>query len=325
MGRLLFITSGPIGDAVLSTGALEHARRRLGGSPRVVVACGPAPAPLFAGVPNLERVIVLKKQPLALHWAGLWARLVGKRFDLAVDLRASAVTALLSVRERWRVRPTPLPGEHKCAAIARALGLHEPLSPRLHVTPAAVAAALAAAPAGERFWAVGPGAKFPGKRWPLERFEALALRLMGEGGPLEGARMLALGSGEEAGLCESLAERLRAQGLQATSLAGKLDLLAAAALLARAQLFVGNDSGLMHGAAAARAPTLGLFGPSDERVYAPFGVNAVALRGPTPYDALRAAGWSEADPRSLLEDLTVDRVEVSARRLLMGGRDGRNL
>jgi ADP-heptose:LPS heptosyltransferase len=56
------------------------------------------------------------------------------------------------------------------------------------------------------------------------------------------------------------------------------DLLTTAAEMARAELFVGNDSGMMHLAAAAGAPTLGLFGPTDERLYGPWGDRTASVR-----------------------------------------------
>src|SRR4051812_47715695 len=58
--KLLFVTSTRIGDAVLSTGLLDHLVTRHPGI-RVTVACGVATGPLFAAVPGLDRVIVLDK------------------------------------------------------------------------------------------------------------------------------------------------------------------------------------------------------------------------------------------------------------------------
>ena len=60
-------------------------------------------------------------------------------------------------------------------------------------------------------------------------------------------------------------------------LVGSLTLPEAAAVLAGVSLFLGNDSGLMHLAAAAGAPTLGLFGMSPANEYAPFGPHAAAV------------------------------------------------
>ncbi|MCG8512385.1 MAG: glycosyltransferase family 9 protein, partial [Rhodospirillales bacterium] len=53
--RILFITSNRIGDAVLSTGVLGHLLETYPKA-RITIACGPAPAPLFRAVPNLDRL-----------------------------------------------------------------------------------------------------------------------------------------------------------------------------------------------------------------------------------------------------------------------------
>lgn len=298
VAHLLFLTSGPIGDCVLSTGVLEWGRRRLGGAPDVTIVCGPAAAPLFRAVPGLKRVAPLRKRPVGLHWPLLWATLAGESFDLVLDVRGSLLGLALSTRARLRGRPRG--GDHKLAQLARCVGASAPLSPLVHLDPAAHAAA---APFGAPMLVLGPGGKFPGKRWPAARFVELAERL--------GAAPLVLGGPGEEALC---AEVARASG--GRSLCGELDLLGAAALLSRARLFVGNDSGLMHLAAAMGAPTLGLFGPSNARLYGPFGRQAAALRGGRTFEELCAAGWDEAAPESLLMDLSVAQVEAKARALL---------
>jgi ADP-heptose:LPS heptosyltransferase len=72
----------------------------------------------------------------------------------------------------------------------------------------------------------------------------------------------------------------------AIDLVGALSVPEAAACLARCMLFVGNDSGLMHLAAAAGTPTLGLFGPTPAAEYAPAGrCTAVALAEGPPGNA----------------------------------------
>ena len=62
MKHLLFITATRVGDAVLSTGVLNHFIEMNPGM-RVTLACGPAAAPLFEAVPGLERLVVLEKLP----------------------------------------------------------------------------------------------------------------------------------------------------------------------------------------------------------------------------------------------------------------------
>jgi heptosyltransferase-3 len=82
----------------------------------------------------------------------------------------------------------------------------------------------------------------------------------------------------------TLAAPLLAALPEAVDLVGRLSLPEVAACLARAALFVGNDSGLMHLAAAAGAPTLGLFGPTDATEYGPAGARARAVVGRTMSD-----------------------------------------
>jgi ADP-heptose:LPS heptosyltransferase len=127
-----------------------------------------------------------------------------------------------------------------------------------------------------------------------------------------------LGGPEDARANAEIAASLTTDAIPALDLAGRLDLLACAALLERATLFVGNDSGLMHIAAASGAPTLGLFGPSDERVYGPWGPRARALRG-RAYAEIMAIGYMPSIDRSLMDDVTVDAAEDAARELLQAG------
>ncbi len=116
------------------------------------------------------------------------------------------------------------------------------------------------------FLALHPGSGSPAKSWPADRFAALAARLAG------GARILVvLGPAEEDQRWD------RDPGVV---VARDLPLRTLGALLSRAGLFVGNDSGVSHLAAAAGAPTLALFGPTDPALWAPVGHSVRWLRAP---------------------------------------------
>ena len=58
------------------------------------------------------------------------------------------------------------------------------------------------------------------------------------------------------------------------------DLLVVAAMLARCDLFIGNDSGLMHIAAATGLPTMALFGPTNPNHFGPWGEKSCVLEAP---------------------------------------------
>ncbi|MGH6719681.1 MAG: glycosyltransferase family 9 protein, partial [Alphaproteobacteria bacterium] len=120
---------------------------------------------------------------------------------------------------------------------------------------------------------------------------------------------------------ETLAARPIAEALPgAVDLVGRTTLLEAAAVLTRAALFVGNDSGLMHVAAAAGAPTVGLFGPSRAEHYGPRGARAVAVRTPIPYERLFPPGYDRHTTPSLMTSLEVPPVLAACQRLLASCR-----
>ncbi len=313
MTQLLFITSNRIGDAVLSTAALEEARTRLR-DPAVTIVSGPLPAPLFRAVPGVKAIVTMDKRHG--RWSQLWTQLRRDRYDLAVDLRGSLVTIGLSARRRIIHRKSQVL-RHKLEELAALMGKPALPAPRLHLDAKALADAAGLVGDGSLL-VLGAGANFIGKRWPLERFALLARRLTGRNGAMAGARTVLLGAPSDAAINGEIAASLSAMGLDVRNAAGGIDLLACAAVLARATLFVGNDSGLMHISAAMGAPTLGLFGPSDERVYGPTGPRARAIRG-RDYEAIMSVGYMPLIEHTLMEDLTVDAVEAAARDILASG------
>ena len=119
-----------------------------------------------------------------------------------------------------------------------------------------------------------------------------------ERGPLPGAVPVVFAGPGEAE--RAMAELLLAALPDAIDLVGRLSLPEVAACLARCALFVGNDSGLMHLAAAAGAPTLGLFGPTPAEEYAPAGVSAAAV----------------VSASTLMQDLSVEAALAAATRLV---------
>lgn len=273
---ILFITSNRLGDAVLTTGLLGHLVDTRPEA-RFTIACGPIPAPLFRAVPRLADLIALPKRRWAGHWLTLWRRTVGRRWGLVVDLRDSAVSRLIRADRRAVYRMSGQ-GLHKVEDLGRLFRLTPPPSPRLWLDDAARAEAAARLGGPGPFLAVGPAANWPGKEWPADRFAELADRLTGPAGPLAGARTLVLaGPGEEA-RCRPVLDRLGPD--RAVDLVGRTDPLLAGACLARARLYIGNDSGLMHLAAAAGTPTLGLFGPTPADIYGPWGPHAALVLAP---------------------------------------------
>jgi heptosyltransferase III len=308
---ILFVTATRIGDAVLSTGLLAYLVDRYPGA-RLTIAAGPVAAPLFEAVPALERLVIIEKRRWSLHWLPLYAAVARRRWDLVVDLRGSALAWLLRAGER-RVMAKGDAGEHRVRQLGRLFDLDPPPSPLLWTAPGHEHAAAALIPAGSPVLAIGPAANWRGKQWRGKRFAELARRLTKPGGLLPGARVAVLAAGHERGQALPLLDAIP-QGRR-IDLVGQVDLLTAAAVLRRCVLFIGNDTGLMHIAAAGATPTLGLFGPSPSRQYAPWGPRADFVCSADPPHTMFGPGFDHRTTGTLMDGLSVDAAEMATRRL----------
>lgn len=267
--RILFISATRLGDAVLSTGLLDHLLRQHPRA-RFTVACGPVAAEVFARMPRRDRTLVMDKRRFDLHWLTLWRQVVTTVWDLVVDLRGSAISFMVPARRRLILRGGRRPG-HKIEQLAALFGLQPAPLPVSWVAAEDTARAAGLLPGAGPFIGIGPTANWSGKIWPAERFVALFHALAGR---MPGAIPVVFAGPGEAE--RAMAAPVLAALPGAIDLGGQLSLPAASACLARCALFIGNDSGLMHLAAAAGVPTLGLFGPTPAREYGPAGRRAAA-------------------------------------------------
>jgi lipopolysaccharide export system permease protein len=311
--RILFITSTRLGDAVLSTGVLARLLADHKDA-EVTIVCGVLPAPIFRAVPGLKRLIPVEKRRFAQHWIKVFLEVFATRWDVFFDMRNVGIMHFIRARKAYRYRRA---GEeiHKVEEVARLIGA-PPIAPRLWIDARARAEATVLLGPARGFLALGPTAGNPHKEWALERFAELAQRLTAPGGALPGAAIAVFASAKEAARLPRFLAALPAD--RRIDLSGRTDPLSAAACLERAALYVGNDSGLMHIAAATGIPTLGLFGTGTPAVYRPWGERAAFIDRRLA-DPERFALERSADPAQLakvMSLLTVDEVEAAVLRLL---------
>jgi ADP-heptose:LPS heptosyltransferase len=316
---ILFVAPSRIGDAVLCSGLLKRLADEIPNA-AFTIAAGPISAPLFRDLPGLQRLVVVEKEKGGGHWLKLWRQTRGRRWGLIVDMRGSGLAGMLSARKRAVYKRREDGGEpvHKVIEAARVLNVEdEPPSPHLFVSPETQAAADALLRLDKHptapILAMGPSANWSGKAWPPERFAVAAAELLDSDGPLADGRLLLLGSDDDKETSRTVKHAVPRP--RVIDLTGQVDLLTAFAALKRARLYVGNDSGLMHMAAAAGVPTLGLFGPSDERLYGPWGRYTRALRGPRDFETFKKLDPNLNQPLNHMGDLSVDTVLNAAKRL----------
>jgi len=172
----------------------------------------------------------------------------------------------------------------------------------------------------------GSGGYSIARRWAPERFAQLADTLFHD----VGGQLIIMGGPEETELHQQIMGMMRS-GMPVRSFAGKGNIRVAAAILEQADLFVGNDSGLMHLAVAVGIPTVAIFGLTNSDAWGPYtggttGQQALVVKLDLPCMPCFYRGHDLGTPegcmtRDCLAMLGVDPVATASRRLL---RESRN-
>lgn len=167
--------------------------------------------------------------------------------------------------------------------------------------------------------AVAPGSGARRKNWPLALYYELSRALSWE----YGLRVAWLAGPAEREMLPYLGPLAKAQG---QLLLTNLPLARLAQVLSRCRLYIGNDSGLTHLAAAVAGPeVLALFGPTDPRVWAPLGPRVRTLRAPCPQAPEAVEATIPGSETSGLKSLSPETVLAAAAQMLASlgdvGRD----
>jgi heptosyltransferase III len=293
--RIAIIRLRSLGDCVLTTPALSLLKQ-VRPDLRIAIVVEQAFAPLFAGNPDLESVLAPSVSEIS-RW----------RPHFALNLHGGSTSIRLTVASRaalragfahFRFRPIyniRIPRAQEILNVDRKVHTAEHLASAIFFLGAPVSeiprARLFAKPASRpRPYAVlHPMASTPDKTWPHSNFLAIADHI---------ERRLGLEPVFIAGPGESLAAFNRYTSMEGASLEEIKSLLAGAAL------FVGNDSGPAHMAAAFGLPVVVLFGSSDPDIWCPWQTESVVLTAPAGITSIGVTEVVEAIDKVLVAQPT---------------------
>jgi heptosyltransferase-2 len=296
-----------VGDAVMSIPALEEIRNSRADA-EISILARPAVAALLSGQPFMDRILEYDFRGKHRGWLGrerLIRQLRADKFDCAVLFQNAFEAAWLAWRAGIPQRigyardargallsnavRVPQPGEippHESSYYLELLRRAGWIETRGEIRPIRLKIAEAAresaemtlhrAGARDAEWrcAIAPGASYgAAKCWPPERFASLADRLISECG----ADVIFFGTPEERQIIARICEKMKSRAI---SLAGETSIGDLAALFSACSMFIGNDSGAMHVAAAAGIPVVGIFGSTDPEGTAPVTQQFSLIREP---------------------------------------------
>lgn len=309
--RLVIIKPCCIGDVVMATPLLNAVRAHYPYA-KITFAVGTWSRPVIEGHPAIDDVLDLGKSahpernPIQLA-----RQLRAGKFDLAIVLDRSplmSVALMLSgIRDRagldsegrgfgYSIRTSVNPAERRHESqiyldVARSLGIETAgFYADIPVTSSALDSVQMLIP--EKPYAViapiggdNPGMLFSAKRWTPQNFAQLADVLAEQ----QGLEIVLLGSAKDTPILDAVAHHMQTTPIRFD---GQLSFKQIAALAHQARVYIGNDTGLTHLAAASGARTVMIFGPSDPNRYAPFVPDALVLWKPV---TLNEGGVAQAD------------------------------
>jgi lipopolysaccharide heptosyltransferase III len=315
--RILLIRLRSMGDCLLLTAPVRALKEAFPGF-RVSVLVEPKFADCFSGNPDFSEVLLARGKYAT---AG---RLLLRRFHAIINLHGGTTSLFYSCMawgrrvggEHYRgaflyngLVPPPDSAAHtveSTMAIFRWLGMQQEASPPLRFEKQAAAAGrIEETLKGRNYAVIHPGSVMATKRWEPSRFAEVARNLSNRGLTI----VVTSGPGEEMYASEV------ARQIDASVIMLGLSIPELAELVRGAILYIGNDSGPMHLAAAVGTPTVAVWGSSDSRRWHPWGVDHRVVQNPFECNPCPGYRCLVADSPLCIESVTVEQVNTAVKEL----------
>ena len=267
--KILFICSNLIGDTILSSGAIKYFIDQ-NKEAKLTFVVGPTAAPLLKNYNNIENIIIFKKRKFNLHWFDIFQKTYNVKWDIVVDFRSSVISYLLRNNKKYIFKKNH--NIHHIEQLNSSFGFN---CSNLLIPTSDDEKNKADEDLDSSFKhiVIFPGGNWDPKLWSADNFN-LTMKLFLD--KFHKIKFILVGYLKEKnkfynelikGIKEDLIIDLFGFNLTLTS-----------AYMKKSDMFIGNDSGLMHLAVANKLRVISLFGPTDDNVYGPYGEGNIVVR-----------------------------------------------
>ena len=325
--RILVFSFSFIGDAVLSTAVVGPLRRRFPDA-RIAFLVGRRAFDLLYGDPQIDQALVYDNRGEHAGWQGK-ARLIKtlrrERFELVIDLRDSIWSRFVG-GQHWgmQLRGKEIHAVTRYLDVLQRHGIDtDGAQPRLQFTDSELAKRnqflMDNGIDGARVLiGIHPGGNWRYKLWQPENFAQLADTLREKWN----AQILLFAGPDECPLQERVAALMRWEPV----IIKERDLRQVAALIEACDIYIGNDTGPMHIAAAVGTSVVALFGATNHHRSGPYGEGHIVVQsglelGCNPCHPGKNPGGCGAGSCAVIEAITVEQVFLAAEKLRNVKRD----
>ena len=283
--KILVISSNLIGDAILSTCVVEHFAK-IYPKGKFTFLIGPSAGQIYKNFPATEKIILIKKKKFNFHWLYMYWLCLNKKWDVIIDFRSSLISYFLFNKKKYIFKKNKL--INHVDQLKESFKIKNPLL-FIHTNSTEESEANINLYRDYKYIIIFPGGNWIPKIWPSSYYNRL-IKLINKN--FSNIKFIIVGSLKEKEIYFKEIQKDLSEDIF-IDLMGK-SLTLTSAYMKRSNLFIGNDSGLMHLSIASDLPSISLFGPTNDKIYGHISSSSFIIRTKENYEYLKKNSIDDA-------------------------------
>ena len=322
--KLLIIQTAFLGDVVLTIPLIQAAKKYL--KAQISVICIPSTKNILEGHPSIDEIIIFDKKETEKGFFSLIKfvkTIKGKKFDVAViphpSFKSGLIPYLAAIPERIGFSNSAgrffftdkVFFDKNKHQLERYLDLLKHFGveiskekTEIHIDGKDEKLADDILPKDKIIFGINPGSIWATKRWPAERYAELSDKISKD----IGGQIVIFGGPDDIETAAKVEKNMKSK---AVNLSGKTTLKQLSALIKKCRVFITNDSGSMHIAAALNIPVVAIFGPTIKQFgFFPYSKKAIVVEKNVPCKPCSPHGPNKCPEKNFdcMNKVTVDEV-----------------
>ncbi len=295
--NILVISSNLIGDTILSTGVIRFISMK-NPHAKFTFIIGPSASPIFKNFKSVEKIITISKKKYNMHWLQIIYNCFGKKWDIIIDFRSSLLSYILNHKKKFIFKKKSNLNHIQQLSDYFGFDCSELF---IETNKDEEDTVLKKLSKNFHYFVIFPGGNWVPKIWDVKNYNNLLIRILAQN---KNIKFILVGSkAEEKVYYHKIIKNIDSEYI--VNLFGET-LTQTAAYMKKSKLFIGNDSGLTHMAAATKLKSLVLFGPTNDKIYGPFQKDSYVMRTKESYDYFKSINIDKT--KSYMGSISVEKI-----------------